>query len=112
VGRCFYRGAISVACSLKYDRAVSGSEDGALRIWDIRRGTLLLTLKGHTAPISDLVFSPNGPYVTSGSNDMTMRVWDVTNGEMLSVWHSAAEGLPKDSASIMSASWRSHCFRV
>jgi WD40 repeat protein len=36
----------------------------------------ILTLKGHTAIVTNVVFSPNGHWLASGSSDGTVRVWD------------------------------------
>jgi eukaryotic-like serine/threonine-protein kinase len=95
----------SVAYSPDGRRIVSGSEDNTLKIWDAASGreapTLrdrgghhperhrpdaasgreLFTLRGHTAPVQSVAFSPDGKRVVSGSEDTTLRVWDVTSGD-------------------------------
>jgi WD40 repeat protein len=38
------------------------------------------TLKGHTASINDLAFTPNGDILASASDDKTVRLWDVPKG--------------------------------
>lgn len=42
----------------------------------------LLTLRGHTAQIKSVVWSPNGQFIASGSNDGTVKLWDVKTGRM------------------------------
>ena len=47
-----------------------------------RRVNLKGTLTGHTALISDVVFSPDGKTLASGSWDRTVRLWDTETGEL------------------------------
>jgi WD40 repeat protein len=47
---------------------------------DATAGQEALTLRGHTDPIWDLAFSPDGQRLASASWDATVRVWDVRTG--------------------------------
>lgn len=47
--------------------AVSGSRDSTLKIWDIQKGVLLLTLVGHESPVRCIDVAGN--LVASGSQD-------------------------------------------
>jgi predicted NACHT family NTPase len=40
----------------------------------------LLTLKGHTGPVSSASFSPDGSRVVTGSADATAKIWDARTG--------------------------------
>ncbi|KAG6872462.1 hypothetical protein C0995_009565 [Termitomyces sp. Mi166 len=57
---------------------VSGSGDGAVRMWDMRTGQAHRTLLGHTAPITCLQFDEI--HIASGSLDKTIRIWDLRTG--------------------------------
>ena len=39
------------------------------------------TLKGHTGPVFDTTFSPNGSRIASAGFDGTVKVWDVATGQ-------------------------------
>ncbi|KAG6371574.1 WD40-repeat-containing domain protein [Boletus reticuloceps] len=57
---------------------VSGSGDGAVRMWDMRTGQAHRTLFGHTGPITCLQFDE--VHIVSGSLDKSIRIWDVRSG--------------------------------
>jgi hypothetical protein len=41
---------------------------------------LYITLKGHSAEIYCVAFSPDGKYIATGSKDQTARIWDFATG--------------------------------
>lgn len=57
---------------------VSGSGDGAVRMWDMRTGQAHRTLVGHTAPVTCVQFDEL--HIVSGSLDKTIRIWDLRTG--------------------------------
>ncbi|KAH8111514.1 WD40 repeat-like protein [Phellopilus nigrolimitatus] len=60
---------------------VSGSGDGAVRMWDMRTGQAHRTLLGHTAPATCLQFDQL--HVISGSLDKSIRIWDIRTGGIM-----------------------------
>lgn len=67
----------SVAVTPDGGHALWGSEDGALRWWDVHAGRHLATLTGHTGPMWSVVLTPDGRHALSGSEDGTVRWWDL-----------------------------------
>ncbi|BDI31535.1 hypothetical protein CCAX7_35860 [Capsulimonas corticalis] len=46
----------------------------------------LMTLKGHTAPVNTVVYSPDGNRILTASNDKTAKIWDAQTGrEILTI---------------------------
>ncbi|MFZ5774307.1 MAG: eIF2A-related protein [Thermodesulfobacteriota bacterium] len=52
-----------------------------IHVWDAK-GKLVHTLQGHSQPINDLAFSPDGNRLASVSNDNTLRIWNVRYGTL------------------------------
>ena len=49
-----------------------------VRIWDVRTGELLETLRGHRGWVRSVAFTPDGRGLVSGSEDKTLKHWDVS----------------------------------
>jgi len=87
-------------------RAVSASEDKALRVWDLETGACLRRLEGHTDRVGRVSVSPDGRRAVSASADKTLRVWDLDTGACLAVYHT---GSPPFSLAIAPAGDRIVC---
>jgi division protein 1 len=68
-----YQDFIGAVQSWEY-ALVSGSGDGAVRMWDMRTGQAHRTLLGHTGPVTCLQFDEI--HVVSGNLDKSVRVSD------------------------------------
>lgn len=67
----------AVALSADRKRAVSGSEDKTVRVWDLEGNQPPRVLEGHTDWVRAVALSADGNHAISGSDDMTVRVWDL-----------------------------------
>ena len=75
--------AVAVAVTRDGQRAVSGAEDGTLKVWDLERGALLATLEGHGDTVWAVAVTPDGRRAVSGLDDHTLKVWDLERSALL-----------------------------
>ena len=66
-------------------RVVSAAMDTTLKVWSLRTGACLHTLRGHTRGITKLwvVDTPTGPRALSSAPDDGLRLWDFDTGDCL-----------------------------
>jgi WD40 repeat protein len=69
---------------------------GFVRLWDVRTGKELHTLKGHGNGVRSVAFAPDGKRLVSGSHDGTVRVWDAASGKELRKVDVPVRGRPSD----------------
>ena len=51
--------------------------DGITRVWDLRVGNAVVTLKGHVKMVLAVDFNSNGFHLATGSDDNSIRIWDL-----------------------------------
>jgi WD40 repeat protein len=61
-------------------RAISASQDGTLKLWDLAHGTELRTLSGHASWVRAVAVTPDGARAVSASEDRTLKLWDLDQG--------------------------------
>ena len=59
--------------------------ENAIYVVSLISGQMTHVLKGHTAPINAVAFSPDGKLLASAANDETGRIWELASGKCLHV---------------------------
>lgn len=72
----------AVVISADGSRIVSGSAEGAIKIWDAGNGQQLRSLERQDRPIRALALTVDGTEIASGVGD-TVVLWDAANGKLL-----------------------------
>jgi WD40 repeat protein len=67
---------LSITLSAYGEKAVSSYSNGTIKIWQWD-GTLLKTLKAHTAQVFRVRFNPDGQTFASVSEDGTLKLWNI-----------------------------------
>jgi WD40 repeat protein len=76
-------GVNSIALSPNGKTVVSGSEDGKVRLWDVKTGKVIQRWTGHSDSVTSVCWNADGDRVVSGSTDGTARVWNIKTGETI-----------------------------
>jgi WD40 repeat protein/tetratricopeptide (TPR) repeat protein len=94
------RGVRSVAVLPDGRRALSGSEDQTIRLWDLASGEEVRRFGGSLGMVLSVAALPDGRHALSGSFDRMMRLWDLETGVELhrfeghTDWVEAVAALP------------------
>lgn len=79
----------SIAISINGSCVVSGLEDASLLVWDLGTGACRFSLRGHTAPVDQILLDDAGimcvTYDSTG-RDRSVRAWDIIKGKSLAVF--------------------------
>lgn len=63
--------------------AISASEDGSLKSWDLQTGRVIGTLQGRSAKVRCVAFGPDGVSALSGDEDNTISYWDLQKRRLI-----------------------------
>lgn len=62
------------------------SSKGLIRVYDLKTGSLITTLLGHTKGTSDIAYSPiDSNIIALCSDDLTIRIWSISKSKCLRI---------------------------
>src|SRR5207237_6642382 len=66
----------------RFAGASAGPDVSEATVWDVATGKAVFTIRGHTAPVSAMAFSPDGRRLVSAAagQDQSIKVWDAETG--------------------------------
>ena len=86
-------GILAVALTPDGRRAVSGSSDHTIKLWDVETGCEVRTLQGHVGRVTAVALSADGRRAVSGAFDQMLKAWDVESGRVLWTLKAHAGGV-------------------
>jgi WD40 repeat protein len=84
--------------------------DRTIKLWDVKTGKELATLKGHTSYLLIIAFSPDGKTLASGGGEHEIKLWDMETGKERATLKGHTGGVHSvvyspDGKMLASASW-------
>jgi WD40 repeat protein len=75
---------LNIAFSPDSSRLATGGEENTVKVWDVAGSREPLTLRGHTADVYTVAFSPgDGRWIASAGEDSTVKIWDARTGKLV-----------------------------
>lgn len=72
-------------------RAVVGSSDHTVSLWNLERRKHFADLKGHKHIVAGVAVSPNGKMVATAGFDSVLRLWDISSGKEIAMLQNDEE---------------------
>lgn len=93
-----WRRAFAISLDKSLMAYPSPSSDRIVNVYDLRIGTVVATLVGHTKDVRSIAFSPNNSYLASGSEDGSVKIWDTLTGALIFAHNERTSGCINDTA--------------
>jgi WD40 repeat protein len=87
----FYNPVYCSVFDLTGNFLITGADDYLVKIWDVNKGQLIKTCRGHKNYITLIVVSPDNSMFASSCTDGTIRIWRMRDGYCLLVIHHNAQ---------------------
>lgn len=87
---CTRDGGFNLLADRLQSFSATGSEEGELKIWDLKSKSVLQTHKAHHSAINVAQFSPDGQWLITGAEEGSAKVWALAANAMLTELQSRA----------------------
>ena len=77
----------NICASETHNVVLSGSNDESMRLWDVRTGGCVRTMRGHTGEVKSVDMDSACRTGVSGSCDKTVKTWDLGTGKCIDTFH-------------------------
>ncbi|CAB4262059.1 unnamed protein product [Prunus armeniaca] len=67
----------AVSFSDASDKIFTGGIDNDIKVWDLRKAEVMMTLQGHQDMITGMALSPDGSYLLTNGMDCKLCIWDM-----------------------------------
>jgi len=84
-----------VAFSNDGNLLASGSDDRSVKIWDVKKQSLLYNLAGHTKYVTCLAFHPFDQILASGADDGQIIIWQIDGQKPLLKINAGPDGVKR-----------------
>jgi WD40 repeat protein len=79
-----HQGAVNtVAFAPDGRHALSGGEDGTLKLWEVATGHLVRSWDGGQGKVYSVAFDPDGKRALSCGSEPVLKLWDTTDGRLV-----------------------------
>ena len=89
-GVIFLDGSAHVASTTGKWNKEKKAWEGEIKIWDVKAGKEIRSLRGHAETIEGLALSKDGKLLASASEDQTVKIWDLASGKDIQTLNGSA----------------------
>ncbi len=82
----------TMAFSADGNTFASADNFGTAKLWDIRSGRLLRTIKADKGKTWSVAFSPDGKLLATGGLDQAVKMWEISTGKLLHTYDASFSG--------------------
>jgi WD40 repeat protein len=75
------------------DTVVTGSRDGTINVWELRKGRLVRSIRAHENRLDSLAITPDGRIAVSSAHDGALESWDTVTGAHLRTFVGGGGGI-------------------
>ena len=87
--QCYTLGHLDQVCLVTLDKRgeviLTGSDEGLIKLWSIKSGLLIKTLRGHSGEVMDMQIHPDNTLLASCDDKKIIRIWCLKSGACVDI---------------------------